>query len=181
MTRELQSAMVYPFLGTGLTGEAEKMEFITAGTPGPAAWYERRVTEDPIPPEQDLRMVGYRLLIVEDEETGDPIVLGLQRTEQKVMAPADAAEEGSHIHAAMVAPRIRFLRLSYFDGSAWTRSWDSDLPLAVEIAVGAEPLPPETSPEEYPYELHRRTVYLPGGTQALSGTIIRGGPGQEGR
>ncbi|GAG47146.1 unnamed protein product, partial [marine sediment metagenome] len=41
LTNELRSAMIYPFLNLGLEGSADRLAFISAGVPGPAAWAVR--------------------------------------------------------------------------------------------------------------------------------------------
>ncbi len=64
---------------------------------------------------------------------------------------------------SMVAEQVRFLRFRYWDGTEWLESWDGmGLPVGVEISLGGPPLPAETVLEEYPDELYRRVVYLPG-------------------
>jgi len=66
MTNELRGAMTYPFLNFGMEGTDGGFKFMTASLPGPAVWAVRKSTEDPIPPETDLEMVGYRLQTYED-------------------------------------------------------------------------------------------------------------------
>lgn len=44
----------------------------------------------------------------------------------------------------------------------WQETWTGPgLPQAVEVSLGTEPLPPDVAPEDYPYELFRRVIYLP--------------------
>ena len=173
LTAELRAAKVYPFVNTGMKGSGDSLEFITAVVPGPAAWVERSATEDPIPPEHDLRLVGYRLRKVEDED-GLEGVEGLERTCMKVMAPMEA-EEGQEIEVAFLTPHVKFLHLRYWDGSGWINSWDGgDLPGAVEIIMGFEPAEPEADPDEYPHETFRRIVYVPSAGRRASGTTVRG-------
>ncbi|MCD6303547.1 MAG: hypothetical protein J7M21_01125, partial [Planctomycetes bacterium] len=68
----------------------------------------------------------------------------------------------------------------------WTDCWqDSSLPLAVEVVIGRQPLPEDVEPQDYPYEVFRRVIYVPAGQQpAGATTIIRGlgggGPGRGG-
>ncbi len=176
ITNELRSAMVYPFIRQGLWGDNEKMGFITVSLPGPVAWAVRKSTEDAIPPEHDLQLVGYRLHIEEDEE-GRPVTVGLERTEQKVLL-TETAEEGEEIQAVLLTERIKFLRLRYLaqadpaaDEQPWQDSWrdEGNLPLAVEIVLGAEPLPEGAEPDEYPYQTWRRVVYVPGSVSSSGG------------
>ena len=179
VTDELRSAMVYPFLGVGMEGQAEQMQFVTACLPGPSAWAVRNVLDEPVPPEQDLQLVGYRLRIIEDEVTGEWIVEGLERTCQKVLsAPVVADDEeaqAQQVTTVLLTPHIKFLYVRYWDGAGWQPSWGGgDLPAAVEITLGTEPLEEEMAPEDYPYPVFRRVVYVPGSTLAFSGPIVRG-------
>ncbi len=181
MTDELRSAMVYPFLPASLSGQSGQMQFMTTVLPGPAAWAVRQATEDPIPPEQDLRQVTYSLSIATDEngrvltdDDGNLIVYGLDKTTRKYLAATSV--QGQDVDASVVSPYIKFLSFRYWDGTAWQPQWSGrDLPLAVEIVLGFKAPPPDTTLEDYPHETVRRVVYLPGGRKALTGTaIIRG-------
>ena len=61
-----------------------------------------------------------------------------------------------------VLSQIQYLRFRYWDGSTWTEAWSApELPLGVEVSLGREPLPPESTADEYPFELYRRVIYLP--------------------
>jgi len=182
ITEELRTAIANPFLQMGLSGQAMEMRFITASLPSMAAWATPETTGEPAPPEQDLRMVGYRLRYVEDEN-GEEVVEGLARTEQRVIT-AQVAEEGEEIRSALVAPEFKFVSFAYWDneGGEWLETWEeNDLPLAVEISLGREPLPEDLEPIEYPYPTFRRTIYVPGGMRAFGGTTIIRGLGGGGR
>ncbi|MFO8014435.1 MAG: hypothetical protein R6X20_14145 [Phycisphaerae bacterium] len=179
LTRELRSAHVVRFLGQGLDGGSGRVRLATATLPSGAVWIEQGMTEtSPLPPQHDVRLVGYRLRYVETEE-GDLVVAGLERTCQTLLT-ARETEEGRQIDVALLTPHVRFLRLRYWDGAAWTESWQAgDLPAAVEIVLGFEPLPEDVEPAEYPYATYRRVVAIPGAARAREGTVIRGleGPG----
>ena len=176
ITDELRTAIKYPFLEIGLSGQAMEMRFMTVALPGPAVWAAGDITDEPIPPEHDIRWVGYRLRVSEDED-GMEFVEGLERTEQKVVS-AEAAEEGEEIIGSLIAPQFKFVAFRYWDnaGGEWMESWEGGtLPLAVEILLGAEELPEDIEPQEYPYPTFRRVVYVPGGRRPFGGTtIIRG-------
>ncbi|MCD6364269.1 MAG: hypothetical protein J7M14_00160 [Planctomycetes bacterium] len=179
MTAELRSAKVYPFVNFGLEGMRDNTRFVTTVLPGPAAWAVRSATEEPVPPEHDLQLVGYRLRTTEvaGEET---IVEGLERISQKVIAAPDA-EEGEEIEVAFLTSHVKFLSLRYWTGNGWQDTWNGpDLPGAVEIVMGFEPLEEGISPDEYPYETFRRVVYVPGGVRAGRGTVVRGLGGRAG-
>lgn len=174
LTQELQAAFVYEFLGQGLEGAVDRMNFTSLTVPGGGVWLSKKITEAAeVPPERDLVLVGYRLRVSEDE-SGRPRVDGLERTCQRTLT-ARQAEEGQEIEAILLTSRIRFLRLGYWDGSAWVASWSGgDLPQAVEIVLGEEPLPERVEPAEYPYPTFRRVVYVPSAAQDRGATVIRG-------
>ncbi len=180
ITRQLRGAFVFRFLGQGVEGTLEQVEFPTVTLPSGSVWLVQGVTEtERIPPERDLQVVGYRVRYVEDEY-GDLVVEGLEQTCQKVLTPrvAEEAEEGEEgeIQTALLTPHIKFIRLQYWDGSAWLDSWSGgDLPQAVEIVLGAEPLPEDIDDAfEYPYPTFRRVVFIPAAAAGPSGPVIRG-------
>lgn len=181
MTDEMRSSMVYPFLQTGMDGQAAQVRFIAATLPPPAVWAPKDVTVEPPPPQHDVQILSYRLRYARDEQgnlltddDGNTIIEGLERTCQKTLTAT--ATEGDEITLSLLSPLVKFVNFRYWDGAQWATTWASmDLPMAVEITLGADPLPDGAAPEDYPYETARRVVYLPGGTRALTGTtIIRG-------
>jgi len=174
LTDELRSAFVVRFLGQGLEGTDLEMTLATVRLPSAAVWLEQSLTEtNPLPPERDLQIVGYRLRYVETEE-GDIVVAGLERACQRILT-AREAEEGEEIGIEFLTPYVKFLRLRYWDGTAWQEAWQGDdLPQAVEINLGEQPLPEDVEPVDYPYPVHRRVVAIPSAGQGQQGTIIRG-------
>ena len=185
MTSELVSAMEYPFLQTGLEGEAASAEWITIGLPGRGAWALDEREEIQVPPECDVRMVGYRLRMVENEE-GQQVPAGLERTCRKILSAVTAEEETeetgeediAEIEVRLLTNRIRYINLRYYDGSGWFDTWtEKDLPAAVEITLGDEPMEEEQTEEDYRGNLFRRVVHLPGGRRARAGANVRMGAG----
>lgn len=164
LTDDLQNAVASAFLQTGLAGSAEEASFLATAAPGPAAWAKVESTQRPPPPESDLRLVSYRLRRVTDEQ-GLSRVVGLERAVQ--VLPSARQTEQSQQRVVLLTGRLRFLRLRYWDGQTWLDSWSGgDVPMAVEVAMGVEPLPEGTDPQTYPYELFRRTIYVPAGQKA---------------
>jgi type II secretory pathway pseudopilin PulG len=162
LTDELCGAITYPFLGVGLDGDGGQVRFMSAVVPGPAAWVEEKLADDPVPPEHDVQWVGYRLRVWEDEE-GYWHNDGLERTCQRIVA-AETTVDGQEITADLIAPAFKYVWLRYYDGSGWVDAWGGgDLPMAVEIHLGLTPLPEGMENEEYldQYETFRRVVYLP--------------------
>lgn len=179
MTQELRSALVYPFLGFGLEGEADSVTFMTSTVPGPAAWAVRTGTEDPVPPETDLQMVTYRMRTYEDDY-GMLQVAGIERSCQKILG-SPTAREGAEVSTVLLTPYIQHMQFAFFDGSTWTNKWqDKGLPLAVEVIMGFPPLPDEVEAQDYPDPVFRRVIYLPGATTSIQGPIIRGLGGRGG-
>jgi hypothetical protein len=179
ITDDLRGAMASRFLGVGMEGQTDEVEFLTARLPGPGAWVKQDPTDDPIPPEYDLQLIGYRLRMQEDED-GELQVVGLERAVQKIPG-ARAVEVEEDIPTLLLSEHIRFLRLRYWDGSTWLDSWSGgDVPQAVEIIMGSEPLPEGIEPDEYPYSTFRRSVYISGGgrpQRTRTGIGVRGGIG----
>jgi len=179
LTDELRSAFVVRALGQGLQGTDVEMMFATVRLPSAVVWVEQSLTEtNPLPPQRDLQIVDYRLRYVENED-GDLVVAGLERLCQRILM-AREAEEGVEIGVEFLTPWVRFVRFRYWDGTAWQEAWQGDdLPQAVEICLGEQPLPEDSEPFEYPYPVHRRVVAVPAAGQGQQGTIIRGlgGPG----
>jgi type II secretory pathway component PulJ len=187
LTDELRAAMAYPFLNLGLEGSNDRIVFIRAVLPGPAAWAVRSSMEDPIPPEQDLEVLTYRLRL--DANVDPPEVLGLERLSQKTVA-AQTRNLGQTVR--LVSRQLRFLCFRFTsDGSNWQDYWRMEdpfgessqptglLPMAVEITLGMEPRPPEMAVEDYlkEYPTFRRVVFVPAGARPLSGTVVRGAGG----
>ena len=179
MTDELRSAIVYPFLQMGLTGDSAGMQFMVAGLPGQSVWATDEISNSPAAPQQDMRIIGYRLRQSEDPDTGLPTIEGVERTEQTVIA-ATTVEEGVDVTSTLIAPSFKFLSLRYWDNESgqWLTSWDGgDAPMAVEIVIGIELLPEGMEPEDYPFETFRRVVYVPAGKRSQGGTTIMRGLG----
>jgi len=175
MTWELRSSFVYQFLGLGLEGGTSEVRLMTVTFPSGAMWFEQKVTDtDQAPRESDMMIVDYRLRYSEDQE-GRPQVDGLERTCQRTPT-ARISEEGKEIEVSLVSPDIKFLRLRYWDGTAWIESWGGGgLPQAVEIVLGREPLPERVEPARYPYPTFRRVVAVPASPKTAPAAASRGG------
>jgi type II secretory pathway component PulJ len=174
LSADLHAAFEQPQVG--FTGSTDSMEFVIAKAPG----------ADPVGarlgPGSDLRRVSYYLTAA--AEGTNFVVTGLDRTEESLLTkPVPAGSAGpagpltiipaaglvgtsTNQEPAAVEPlaeTIRFARFRFWDGAGWLEAWDAPgLPQAVEISLGAEPLPENELPASYPYELFRRVVLLPG-------------------
>lgn len=181
LSGELRSSLGYQFIATGLARESGRVEFVAAALPAPSAWGQTSLTDprNNPPPQHDHEIVGYRLRVALDEQgepmldiDGNPIVEGLERTSQKVLV--QVAEEGKQVETSLLSTRIRFFRVEYFDpqgtaDSHWMDQWpEQNMPPAVRITLGAEPLPLGVEPAEYPYEKFQRVIDIPTCGRSLS-------------
>jgi hypothetical protein len=58
--------------------------------------------------------------------------------------------------------RLQYARFRFWNGTDWQESWSTaELPAGVEVSLGSDPLPEGLTPEEYPFELYRRIIFLP--------------------
>jgi len=177
MTAELHSATADTPLAGGFRGGTDFVEFPTALLPGASAWVQTNITEQPPAPTQDVPLVGYALRYAVDDSgellldaDGTPVVVGLERREQRVVL-AETAEEGVEIVPRLLTRGIKFLRVRYLavprpdlDEQPWQDQWEQEgMPAAVEISLGPRALPAGVEPAEYPYETWRRVVTLPAG------------------
>jgi prepilin-type N-terminal cleavage/methylation domain-containing protein len=178
ITADLRGALVYPFIGMSLEGQADQVIMAATTVPGPAVWAISKATEAPPPPEHDVQVVHYRMRLDAD---GAPV--GIERTARKVIKKvtiADAAEdEDPTVENRLLTDAFKYLAMRYWDGADWVDAWSqSALPAAVEVTIGAEPMPADAA--TYPYEAHRRVVALPVSPPAgaTGSTTVRGlGPG----
>ena len=165
ITNELRSATVYKYLAMGVEGQADKIQFVSTAVPGSSVWLPRdqadQGTDSSIVPEHDLRIVGYGLQAGKDQATGAPTVQGLQRTCQKNIT-ARVVEADRDIEVRLLSQDIKFINFRYWQDGQWLPAWTGgDLPGAVEITLGADPLPEGVGAADYPFDVLRRVVYLP--------------------
>jgi len=191
MTDELRCATVDPVAGVGLRGDNEHIEILWAMLPPANAWTQA-VDDGPIPASPgDLKWVTYRQR-VDPDAAAENAAEGLQRV---CRDSRDEDSSGTEDEAAgdLIAPGIRFVRFRYHDGGStasegefgeirdadggWVDVWDrAELPLAVEITLGTEPLAEQMEAEEYldQFETFRRVVYLPASTIRLAAADLQG-------
>jgi hypothetical protein len=172
LTDELQNAVPSVFLRTGLEGKADSVSFLATNLPGPGAWAKVETTKQPPPPASDVQLVSYRLRTTVDEQ-GQAQVVGLERAVQAL--PSAKQTDQSQELAVLLTGQIKFLHLRYWDGQAWQNSWGGgDVPSAVQVVLGVQPLPQDTDPLEYPYETFRRTIFVPAGHKGDGGPRVIG-------
>lgn len=162
LTSELRSARAHDW--EGFTGDAASLRFVKTEALSPSAWTRTQ-------PCTDLKLVTYG--ITTGLEGTNTIITGITRAERSVIElrqgrAATALETAPSTNTVVepVTDAIRFLYFRFWDGTAWLDSWtDVVPPFAVEVSFGIEPQPDDALPEEYPFEVFRRVVLLPGGRE----------------
>ena len=172
ISTDLRTAYAQP--QQGFTGDSTSMRFVRSEVLSRAGWIP------PLPgrnltPETDLKLVAYG--VTSALEGTNLVTSGIFRSEQPLIEKPHPPGQilgqtntGSVFQTnAQVAPlteAIHYLRARYCGGGEWADTWDStDPPKGVEISLGIEPLPEGTDPADYPYEIFRRIIYLPGGSE----------------
>ena len=97
-------------------------------------------------------------------------VRGLARTESPLFRPPSPDSLQSSPPEPQNRPfteAIHFLNFRYWNGSSWQDSWFASAPPpGIEITLGADPIPDDATPENYPYERFRRVILIPSGRAA---------------
>ena len=144
-----------------------------AVVPGKAVFETRNITrtpsiasdkteQSPFGPQHDIQLISYRLNHYDDENDVEQIG-GLERTCLKNIK-AKVVVEGEDIEVTFLTEHVKFIRLQYWDGTDWSDSWTNrNLPQAIRISLGAEPLAEDTAVEDYQFETVSRVVAIPAG------------------
>jgi type II secretory pathway pseudopilin PulG len=167
LTAELRTARTHTFYEVPLVGSATYLQFMTVDLPSQSAWTGDRlgrVTR----PESDLKLVSYGTEV----SLEDTNIVGLARAEEPLIELRTSLQESAVVlpgaetnnnNSILITEAFRFIRFRYWDGQAWAESWsETYLPKGVEVTLGSEPMPTDAGIEEYPYEVFRRVIYLPG-------------------
>jgi len=167
LTADLSNARRCESLQVGLSGTSESLDLVRLDLPSSGTWTNALET-NVVAPTAPFRLIRYATL----RSRGETNVSGLTRSEDPLQRkPVELFEDSDPSstngapsrRAPMTIDQFNFLRFRYWNGSSWLDSWNApELPAGVEVSLGAEPLPEETTPEEYPFELFRRVIYLPG-------------------
>ena len=164
ITAELRTTRRHEYFQGAFIGESDFLQFIKTDIPSRVAWRSGALGRAATV-ETDLKLVRYSL-----NSSGGTNILGLARSEESLLearslrAASDLATSQSVSNSLpLLTEDIHFLRFRYWDGKSWQDSWrSSELPQGVEVSLGMEAFPPEAQPSEYPYEVFRRVIYLPG-------------------
>jgi type II secretory pathway pseudopilin PulG len=181
ITGELRTAQIEPSFGQALVGTSNEIQFVKSDVPSFSYWSGAPLGRSSSPV-TDLKLVSYRL-----EAPDGTNVLGLARDEEPLIvkrqilsAETDLVETNASTNVDLrpVVQEIRFLQFRYWTGTNWMDSWNSSaLPQGVEVSLGSEPATNGMDLAEYPAEIYRRVIYLPGSGIAPAG-IAGSRPGQ---
>ncbi len=170
-----------PFRGT-----SDSVEFARAIFPLPTGPHRR----SSLSVLTDLRRIAYRTTI--DQSGTNSIISGIIREESpllpELLSAADSsgdrrspdplgiegatANNSTNQVAEPLTDAIRFLQFQFWDGNAWLDSWAAtNPPRGLEVTVGLDPLPPDMTPVNYPFEKFRRVIYLPTGSTAKATAV----------
>lgn len=175
ITSDLRTAFAEP--REGFVGSADSMRFVHAGSPTSANLLEgslKLVVYSAV-----TNLAGTNSVVIGFDRVESPLV-ELRVSTNSISAPTTLTNEPVAFHGEMdplatnrvTAPivepltrAIRFAQFRYFNGSEWLEAWNGvDLPLGVEVTLGAEPMLPED--ELYTGEIFRRVIFIPAGRAA---------------
>jgi len=165
LSADLSAARRCDSMEKGLTGSPDHLEFVKLEFPQISAWSNAPTVSSAAAP---FHLVSYSLV----PGTNSDGESGLIRSEELLSSrPTLTSTNDSSTNldlgtpaprAGMAAEQIQFLRFRYFNGASWLDNWSSPgLPVGIEVTLGNEPLPAESTPEDYPFELYRRVICLP--------------------
>lgn len=181
ITSELRTARVIEDQFIGMEGSSNSIRFVCTALPITSRWLVD--TNQPLlnAPATDLKEVSYSLwagtnllgahglerserfhaastVVPSTNTTSNLDVLGIPISTTNDLLATNMVSNGGQLLTEV----IRFIQFRYWDGTEWIDSWSSaELPRGVEVTVGREPMPQETSAEGYPFEFFRRIVFLP--------------------
>lgn len=178
ITEDLRAATTYArFDPSILESDAENLSFLTTRLPTPSTFNITSVTEKPPPAQMDLYRVIYRLRkweqdddLPEDVQVGD--VIGIERGVQRILWPREqlldteqelGEEDEREVEWTMLTTDYQYLRFGYFDGQEILEERGmSELPVAVEVILGMEPMPEGEDPAEHEgaNETHHRQIFV---------------------
>jgi hypothetical protein len=176
LTTELRTALPGSALYSGMTGASNELQFVRLEAP-----IVSPLTMDTNLPASSspvtLKRIHYLFTAAVDETNNASLVrIETPLIPGQIVAVTNEVEE---LPVTNAVPRgleltreLNFVMFRYWNGSGWQESWDkASLPLGIEVSLGAEALPPELLPEEYPFDLYRRTIYLPMGDRSQVGSL----------
>jgi type II secretory pathway component PulJ len=98
-----------------------------------------------------------------------PDVAGISDVSTNEVATTNVVKRAVERAVEPITAHIHYVRYRYWEGSGWVEMWNaSTLPKGVEVTFGFDPLPEGEPFEDYPFEVFRRVISLPGGSMGVS-------------
>ncbi len=178
LSLELSAARRCESFQQGLSGGSDNLRFVRLDFPLLSSWTNQtNLVSAPAP--APFRLVSYSLVQSTNGGSGSGLVRSEEslsrRTTPVVLTNEDDASAGGGNSAptnGLAIEQLQFLRFRYYDGTNWLEAWSApDLPVGIEVSLGVEPLPPELTADDYPFEVYRRVIYLP--NHAAAGTLAQ--------
>jgi prepilin-type N-terminal cleavage/methylation domain-containing protein len=178
LSLELSAARRSESFQQGLSGGSDNLQFVRLDFPLFSCWTNQTNLVS-VPAPAPFRLVSYSLVQSTNGGTSSGLVrseaLLSRRTNLVVLTNEDEALPGGGNSAStngLAIEQLQFLRFRYYDGTNWLEAWSApDLPVGIEVSLGVEPLPPQLTAEDYPFQVYRRVIYLPNHTAA--GTLAQ--------
>ena len=184
LSLELSEARRCEFFQQGLSGGADNLRFVRLDFPVISSWTNTNQTSFvSAPAPTPFRLVSYSLVQSTNGSTGSGLVRSEQFLSKRTTPVLFTNEDDTSLGGGNSAPtnglaieQIQFLRFRYYDGTNWLEAWSAPgLPVGIDVSLGVEPLPPELTPDEYPFEAYRRIIYLP--NHAAAGALAQAAAG----
>ncbi len=141
--------------GTGdvrMLGTRRTITFLTTALPAEHQYTFLRESDVPPQAQHDLRLLVYQLWVhpTEQEESGEPRVEGIVRTEKKTLGQTIINDDDPlQVRNDLWSNEFKYLEFRYFDGVVWTSDWNSaidqtntgnTLPQLIQVTVGYDPV-----------------------------------------
>jgi type II secretory pathway pseudopilin PulG len=186
ITSDLRCACSGPGTAFRLSGDANSLRFAKAAPPSVVDWTGNKLGRAAVA-ESDLWLVSYSLGSATEDT--NRVITGLVRTEEPAVETRQVVEaaRGEKVVAEQRKPLVAapepisevicYLRLRYWDGTAWSESWsETTLPRGIEVTLASE-APSQTNGSGNELgEVFRRVICLPAGSPG-SAVAARGNGG----
>ena len=167
---ELSEARRCEAFQQGLSGGADNLRFVRLDFPVMSSWTNTNQTSFvSAPAPTPFRLVSYSLVQSTNGSAGSGLVRSEEVLSRRTTPVLFTNEDDTLLGGGNTAPtngfaigQLQFLRFRYYDGTNWLEAWSAPgLPVGIDVSLGVEPLPPELTADEYPFETYRRIIYLP--------------------
>lgn len=182
MSEDLRSAINVALLFS-FKGSADEISLMRARVPSASVFHEKSFIEGTAEDDRaggafalqaDYELVRYYLQQPDpDDQEGE--IGPLIRSSVKALRPR-GVDADVDVETVALSDYVRFVYFEYRVGEEWVEQWtEKGIPKSIRITIGAEPLPEDTEPIDYPYATVWREIHIPAGSNA--GASRGGGDG----